>query len=131
MDHVVPADEIVARIDAEIPLEPLESNYTGEVALRYRYKDGDGEIGVIASVTKPFCGDCTRLRLSPEGSIYTCLFTSKGTDLRGPLREGASDEELRSLVTSVWDLREDRYSEIRTSLTEPVTDKIEMYHIGG
>ena len=131
LDHVVPADEIVARIDAEMPLEPVESNYRGEVALRYRYADGGGEIGVIASVTKPFCGDCTRLRLSPEGSIYTCLFTSRGTDLRAPLRDGASDDDLRSLVTSVWNVREDRYSEIRTSLTEPVRDKVEMYHIGG
>ena len=131
MDHVVPADEIVARIDAEMPLEPMEGSYRGEVALRYRYVDGGGEIGVIASVTKPFCGDCTRLRLSPEGSIYTCLFTSRGTDLRAPLRDGAGDDELRSLVTSVWSVREDRYSEIRTSLTEPVTDKVEMYHIGG
>ena len=131
MDHVVPADEIVARIDAEMPLEPVESNYRGEVALRYRYRDGGGEVGVIASVTKPFCGDCTRLRLSPEGSIYTCLFSSRGTDLRAPLRDGASDDELRSLVTSVWNVREDRYSEIRTSLTEPVRDKVEMYHIGG
>ena len=131
MDHVVPADEIVARIDAEMPLEPMGGNYRGEVAQRYRYVDGGGEIGVIASVTKPFCGDCTRLRLSPEGSIYTCLFSSKGTDLRAPLRDGAGDDELRSLVTSVWDVREDRYSEIRTSLTEPVRDKVEMYHIGG
>ena len=131
MDHVVPADEIVARIDAEMPLEPVESGYRGEVALRYRYRDGGGEIGVIASVTKPFCGDCTRLRLSPEGSIYTCLFSSRGTDLRGPLRDGAGDDKLRSLVASVWSVREDRYSEIRTSLTEPVRDKVEMYHIGG
>ena len=131
LDHVVPADEIVARIAAEMPLEPVESNYRGEVALRYRYADGGGEMGVIASVTKPFCGDCTRLRLSPEGSIYTCLFSGKGTDLRAPLRDGASDDELRSLITSVWNVREDRYSEIRTSLTEPVRDKVEMYHIGG
>ena len=131
MDHVVPADEIVARIDAEMPLAPAESNYRGEVALRYRYADGGGEMGVIASVTKPFCGDCTRLRLSPEGSIYTCLFSSKGVDLRGPLRDGADDDELRALVTSTWNVREDRYSEIRASLTEPVTDKVEMYHIGG
>ena len=131
MDHVVPADEIVARIDAEMPLAPAESNYRGEVALRYRYADGGGEMGVIASVTKPFCGDCTRLRLSPEGSIYTCLFSSKGVDLRGPLRDGAGDDELRALVTSTWNVREDRYSEIRASLTEPVTDKVEMYHIGG
>jgi cyclic pyranopterin phosphate synthase len=131
MDQVVPADEIVARIDAEMPLEPMDGNYRGEVALRYRYADGRGEIGVIASVTKPFCGDCTRLRLSPEGSIYTCLFSSQGTDLRTPLRDGAGDDELRSLITSVWNVREDRYSETRTSLTSPVRDKVEMYHIGG
>ena len=86
LDHVVPADEIVARIDAEMPLEPIESSYRGEVAMRYRYRDGGGEMGVITSVTKPFCGDCTRLRLSPEGRIYTCLFASTGVDLRGALR---------------------------------------------
>ena len=131
MDHVLPADEIVARIDAEMPLEPVEGSYRGEVALRYRYVDGGGEIGVIASVTKPFCGDCTRLRLSPEGGLYTCLFTSVGTDLRTPLRAGASDEELETLVTSIWSRREDRYSEERASLTEPARDKVEMYHIGG
>ncbi len=131
MDQVVPADEIVARIDAEMPLEPMDGNYLGEVALRYRYADGGGEIGVIASVTKPFCDDCTRLRLSPEGSIYTCLFSSQDTDLQTPLRDGAGDDELRSLITSAWNVREDRYSETRTSLTSPVRDKVEMYHIGG
>ena len=131
LDHVVPADEIVSMIDAEMPLEPMESGYRGEVALRYRYRDGGGEIGVIASVTKPFCGDCTRLRLSPEGKIYTCLFATVGTDLRGPLRAGATDEQLAALVTGVWGAREDRYSEERASLTEPVRDKVEMYHIGG
>ena len=131
LDHVVPADEIVARIDAEMPLEPMESGYRGEVALRYRYRDGGGEIGVIASVTKPFCGDCTRLRLSPEGKIYTCLFAAVGTDLRGPLRAGATDEQLAALIRGVWGAREDRYSEERASLTEPVRDKVEMYHIGG
>ena len=131
LDHVVPADEIVARIDAEMPLEPMESGYMGEVALRYRYRDGGGEIGVIASVTKPFCGDCTRLRLSPEGKIYTCLFAAVGTDLRGPLRAGATDEQLAALIRGVWGAREDRYSEERASLTEPVRDKVEMYHIGG
>jgi cyclic pyranopterin phosphate synthase len=130
LDHVVPSDEIVAMIDAEMPLEPVDSSYDGEVALRYRYRDGSGEIGIIASVTKPFCGDCTRLRLSPEGSIYTCLFASAGTDLRGPLRGGATDEELEALVTRVWGVRKDRYSEIRTSTTE-TRDKVEMYYIGG
>jgi len=130
LDHVVPSDEVVAMIDAEMPLEPVDSSYDGEVALRYRYRDGSGEIGIIASVTKPFCGDCTRLRLSPEGSIYTCLFASAGTDLRGPLRGGATDEELEALVTRVWGARNDRYSEIRTSMTE-TRDKVEMYYIGG
>ena len=131
LDHVVPADEIVAMIDAEMPLEPMESSYRGEVAMRYRYRDGGGEIGLIASVTKPFCGDCTRLRLSPEGNLYTCLFANVGTDLRGPLRAGASDKELGALFAGVWLKRDDRYSEERASLTEPVRDKVEMYHIGG
>ena len=130
LDHVVPSEEVVAMIDAEMPLEPVDSSYVGEVARRYRYRDGSGEIGIIASVTKPFCGDCTRLRLSPEGSIYTCLFASAGTDIRGPLRRGATDEELEALVTGVWGVREDRYSEERTSMTE-TRDKVEMYYIGG
>ena len=133
MDDVVPADEIVALIDADMPLISVESSYRGEVALRYRYADGDGEIGVIASVTKPFCGDCTRLRLSPEGQMFTCLFGSVGTDLRGPLRDGATDEELASLASGVWRVRDDRYSEERASLTEELRsrEKVEMYKIGG
>ena len=131
LDHVVSADEIVARIDAEMPLEPIESSYRGEVALRYRYRDGGGEMGIIASVTKPFCGDCTRLRISPEGRIYTCLFASVGTDLRGPMRSGVTDEELEAIVRGSWRVREDRYSEERASMTEPRRDKVEMYHIGG
>ena len=131
LDHVVPADEIVARIDAEMPLEPIESSYRGEVALRYRYRDGSGEIGIIASVTKPFCGDCTRLRLSPEGRIFTCLFGSVGTDLRDPMRGGATDGELEAIVRGTWGVRVDRYSEERTALTEPRPEKVEMYHIGG
>ena len=131
LDHVVPTDEIVAMIDAKMPLEPMESTYRGEVALRYQYRDGGGEIGFITSVTKPFCGDCTRLRLSPDGRIYTCLFASLGTDLRGPMRTGACDEEIEALITSVWRSREDRYSEERASMTEPVRRKVEMYHIGG
>lgn len=130
LEHVVLADEIVARIDAEMPLEPVEGDYRGEVAVKYRYRDGGGEIGVIASVTKPFCGDCTRLRLSPEGRLVTCLFATLGTDLRTPLRAGASDAELTDLVTKVWGVREDRYSEERASMTEP-REKVEMYHIGG
>ena len=131
LDHVVPADEIVAMIDAEMPLEPIEPNYRGETALRYRYRDGGGEMGVIASVTKPFCGSCTRLRLSPEGQVFTCLFGTVGTDLRGPMRDGATDGELEDIVTRTWAVREDRYSEERASMTEPRGEKVEMYHIGG
>ena len=133
MDDVVSADEIIARIGAEMPLEPVAPNYRGEVARRYRFADGDGEIGVIASVTKPFCGDCARARLSPEGELVTCLFAASGTDLRTPLRDGASDAELESVIRGIWSVREDRYSEIRTSLTESgaARRKVEMYHIGG
>ena len=131
LDHVVSADEIVAAIESEMPLEPIESNYRGEVALRYRYRDGGGELGIIASVTRPFCGDCTRLRLSPEGSLYTCLFATRGTDVRGPMRAGATDQEIESILRRVWGARTDRYSEERASVTEPVRDKVEMYHIGG
>ena len=131
LDDVVPAEDMVSMIDAGMPLEPVESSYRGEVAERYRYRDGDGEIGIIASVTKPFCGDCTRLRLSPDGSIYTCLFTSVGMDLRGPLRAGASDAELARLVSGRWGVRDDRYSEERASMTERPREKVEMYHIGG
>ena len=134
LDRVVPADEIVARIDAEMPLEPIEGRYRGEVALRYRYRDGGSEIGVIASVTTPFCGDCTRLRLSPEGRMVTCLFATVGKDLRGPLRSGASDEELAAIVAGVWSARDDRYSEERSSMTEELRakrEKVEMYQIGG
>ena len=133
LDQVVSADEIIARIDAEMPLEPLESNYSGEVAERYRYRDGEGEIGVIASVTRPFCGACTRLRLSTDGQIFTCLFASKGTSLRDPMRVGASDDELQDLITNIWGRRADRYSEERAAATPamPRPDKVEMYQIGG
>jgi cyclic pyranopterin phosphate synthase len=133
LDEVVPAQEIVRRIDAEMPLEPVESGYRGEVAKRYRYRDGGGEIGVIASVTMPFCGDCTRSRLSPDGTIYTCLFASSGLSLRGPLRAGAGDDELRDLVADLWGRRADRYSEERAELTpeQNARRKVEMYHIGG
>jgi cyclic pyranopterin phosphate synthase len=130
LDDVVPAKEIIERIDAEMPLEPLEENYYGEVAERYGYRDGRGEIGVIASVTQPFCGACTRVRLSADGKVYTCLFGEEGHDLRGPLRAGASDEQLEELIASIWERREDRYSEIRSSLTEP-HPKVEMFRIGG
>ena len=132
-DQVVPAAEVVRRIDAELPLEPIEANYRGEVAQRYRYRDGEGEIGVIASVTQPFCGDCTRARLSTDGSIYTCLFASQGLSLRDHLRAGATDEDLRDIVGNLWGQRVDRYSEERTELA-PVQNnrqKIEMYQIGG
>lgn len=131
MDEVVPAKEIIERIDAEMPLEPIDPNYRGEVASRYRFKDGGGEVGVIASVTKPFCGDCTRLRLSSDGMIYTCLFASVGTDLRGLMRDGVTDEELEAVMTRTWGNRVDRYSELRTSETSSQRKKVEMYHIGG
>ncbi len=133
MDHVTPASEIVSMIDAEMPLEPVEANYVGEVANRYRYVDGSGEIGVIASVTQPFCGDCTRARLSTDGKLFTCLFASQGTDLRDPIRSGSSDDQLRDLIAGVWRLREDRYSELRTEFNarEAAPRKIEMYQIGG
>ncbi|MCY3833782.1 MAG: GTP 3',8-cyclase MoaA [Chloroflexi bacterium] len=134
MEQVVPAAEIVALINAEMPLEPIAGNYYGEVARRYRYADGEGEIGLISSVTQPFCGACTRMRLSPEGQIFTCLFAIEGTSLRDPLRAGASDAELEAIIRATWGERIDRYSEIRSSLTQEVRDrrqKVEMYHIGG
>ncbi len=131
MEAVVPSEEIVAAIDAEMPLEPVSSTYRGEVASRYRYVDGSGEIGLISSVTRPFCGDCTRLRLSPEGELYTCLFGSSGIDLRTPMRSGADHAELEEILRQTWSARRDRYSEERTAMTLPKQDKVEMYHIGG
>tara|TARA_Y100000588_G_scaffold205228_1_gene219026 strand:- start:7203 stop:8210 length:1008 start_codon:yes stop_codon:yes gene_type:complete len=131
LDQVVSAAEIFEIINSELPIEPVESNYPGEVALRYRYSDGSGEIGIIASVTKPFCGNCTRLRLSPEGTIYTCLFSNAGIDLKEPLRSGVSDEDIIRIINGVWGSREDTYSEDRAYLSVPVKDKVEMYHIGG
>ncbi len=131
MDAVVPSAEIVARIDAEMPLEPASPSYRGEVASRYRYADGSGEIGLISSVTEPFCGDCTRLRLSPEGELYTCLFGSVGTDLRTPLRSGADDREIEAVIRRTWLARRDRYSEERTAATGARAGRVEMYHIGG
>ncbi|MDA1188739.1 MAG: GTP 3',8-cyclase MoaA [Chloroflexi bacterium] len=130
MDQVITAEEIVEMINRELPLEPVESTYRGEVANRYRYRDGSGEIGVIASVTKPFCGDCTRLRLSPEGELFTCLFGTKGTGIREPLRSGASDDDIETIIRNIWTARTDRYSEERASMTKP-RRKVEMYHIGG
>ena len=131
MDDVVPAAEIVAKIDAELPLEPIGQNYRGEVARRYRYRDGGGEIGLITSVTKPFCGACTRMRLSAEGQLFTCLFASQGTDLREPLRSGATDDEIEAIIRNTWGHRIDRYSQERSNLTTPRDSKVEMYHIGG
>jgi GTP 3',8-cyclase len=130
LDDVVPAAEIVERIDASFPLEPVEAAYRGEVAQRFRYRDGGGEVGVIASVTQPFCGDCTRARISAEGKLYTCLFAVRGTDLRALLRGGATDDDLREAIAAVWALRADRYSEVRTEQTS-VLPRIEMSYIGG
>ncbi len=130
MDDVVPAAEIVRTIDAEWPLEPVEPAYRGEVASRYRYRDGAGEIGVIASVTQPFCGDCSRARLSAEGQLYTCLFAGLGHDLRALLRGGESDAAIESFLRGIWQRRADRYSELRTAAT-PAGPKVEMSHIGG
>ncbi len=130
-EQVVPAAEVAARINAEFPIEPVGRAYRGEVAGRYRYVDGAGEFGLIASVTRPFCGDCTRARLSTDGRLYTCLFATSGTDLRGPLRAGASDEELLALVAGRWSNRDDRYSERRAALAPPADRKVEMYQIGG
>jgi cyclic pyranopterin phosphate synthase len=130
LDDVVPASEIVQAIDAEFPLEPVERDYRGEVALRWRYRDGAGEIGVVASVTQPFCGDCTRMRLSADGKLYTCLFAVRGHDLRGIVRSGADDRELDQAIRAIWERRTDRYSELRTEQTSP-RRKVEMSYIGG
>jgi GTP 3',8-cyclase len=130
LDDVVPAAEVIRRIDAELPLEPAEPNYRGEVACRWRFRDGRGEIGVIASVTQPFCRDCARARLSTDGKLYTCLFSAAGHDLRVLLRQGASNEELRAALARIWHRRGDRYSELRAAL--PVRPaSIEMSYIGG
>ncbi|MEO8229511.1 MAG: GTP 3',8-cyclase MoaA [Chloroflexota bacterium] len=130
LDEVVPAAEIVAAISAELPLEPLPANYPGEVADRWRYAGGDGEVGVIASVTSPFCGACTRARISADGQLYTCLFAVKGTDLRGLARGGASDEDLTAAIRAVWSARTDRYSEIRSEATAGLP-RVEMFAMGG
>jgi cyclic pyranopterin phosphate synthase len=130
MDDVVTAREIVERVGTEMPLEPVDPNYPGEVAERWRYRDGSGEIGVIASVTHAFCRDCTRVRLSTEGKLYTCLFATQGHDLRALLRGGASDDEIHAAVSGIWSKRADRYSEIRTAQTARLP-KIEMSYIGG
>jgi cyclic pyranopterin phosphate synthase len=129
LDDVVPAEEIVETIGARWPLEPV-SGRKDETALRYRYADGAGEIGVIASVTKPFCGGCSRARLSAQGELFTCLFGVKGHDLRAPLRNGATDQDLLDLLRGVWNRRTDRYSELRTAETAALP-KVEMSYIGG
>jgi GTP 3',8-cyclase len=130
LDDVVTAEEIVSTIGMELPLEALEPQYPGEVATRWRYADGSGEIGAISSVSRPFCRDCTRARLSAEGQLYTCLFSPTGHDLRGPLRSGASDRDLLDLVAGIWRGRGDRYSELRSEATSRLP-KVEMFALGG
>jgi len=130
LDEVVPAADVVAAIDAVMPLEPVPPNYPGEVAERWRYRDGTGEVGVIASVSEPFCGDCTRARLSADGELYTCLFGVHGHDFRALLREGRSDAEIEAFLSSVWRSRDDRYSELRTASTSHLP-KVEMFALGG
>jgi GTP 3',8-cyclase len=130
MDDVISSAEVVRRIGARWPLEPIDANYPGEVAERWRYADGGGEIGVISSVTQAFCSSCTRMRLSTEGSLFTCLFAQAGHDLKSLLRNGASDDELRNEIAAVWQKRTDRYSEIRTEFTAK-NKKVEMSYIGG
>jgi cyclic pyranopterin phosphate synthase len=130
MDDVVPATEILDRIDRHFPIEPIGANYGGEVAERWRYRDGSGEVGVIASVTRAFCRDCTRLRLSTDGKLYTCLFATQGHDLRSLVRGDADDDALTRAIGGVWRQRGDRYSELRTAATAPAR-KVEMSYIGG
>src|SRR6266705_2769176 len=133
LDDVVPAAEIISEIGGQWPLEPADPGYPGEVARRYRYRDGAGEIGVVASVTQPFCRGCTRARLSADGKLYTCLFAGSGHDLRGPLRAGSSDQALREHIAAIWTRRAARYSERRTRQTSrnKVSRKAEMSYIGG
>jgi len=137
LSQVVPSREIIDRIGERLPLQPADANYKGEVASRYRYLDGEGEVGVISSVTEPFCADCTRARLSTDGKLVTCLFASGGIDLKTPMRDGASDEELLELITSTWTKRNDQYSQLRSSDTDFAAptdrdgEKVEMYYIGG
>lgn len=130
MSHVVPSRQLVSQINETFPIEPVEPNYIGEVAERWKYKDGSGEIGFISSVTQAFCASCTRARLSAEGSIYTCLFATKGMDLRMLLRTGATDATISNVINNLWQAREDNYSEIRTAETASLR-KIEMSYIGG
>jgi cyclic pyranopterin phosphate synthase len=136
MQDVIPSAEIVRRISAEMPLQPVDPNYTGETAERWRYVDGGGEVGMISSVTQAFCKDCTRARLSTEGKLYTCLFATRGHDLRSLMREGRSDAELSGAIAQLWRARSDRYSELRTINTDGLSRtggerKVEMSYIGG
>jgi cyclic pyranopterin phosphate synthase len=126
LEEVISSKELVNVINQKIPIEPIDKNYSGEVATRYR-----GEIGFISSVSEPFCSTCTRARLSTDGKLFTCLFANDGKDLRSHLRDGISDGDLESIIRDIWGKRTDRYSEIRSSLTKPITDKVEMYQIGG
>jgi GTP 3',8-cyclase len=132
-ERVVPSKELADQITARWPIEPIERNYRGEVARRYRFTDGGGEVGFISSVTHAFCGDCSRARLSSDGALYTCLFAAHGLSLRDPLRAGATDDELSALIRQVWFGRQDRYSELRANLRQTSGDhtKVEMYYIGG
>ncbi len=130
-ERVVPSRETLARVARVFPVEPLEPNYRGEVARRYRFLDGSGEIGFISSITQPFCGGCSRVRLSADGKLYTCLFARSGTDLKGPLRAGADDREIARIVEETWSMRRDRYSEERGAAPSGGGRKIEMFHIGG
>jgi cyclic pyranopterin phosphate synthase len=135
MDEVVPSAEVIARINAELPLEEVAPNYTGETSARWRYRDGSGEIGVISSVTQSFCSSCTRVRVSTEGKLYTCLFATDGHDLRALMRGGCSDEQLSTVMAHIWRERTDRYSDLRSSNTGALRAtgkrKIEMSYIGG
>jgi len=132
MDEVLPSAEVVRRIDAEFPLEPMQANYSGETAERWRYRDGSGEIGVISSVTKAFCGECNRARLSTEGKLFLCLFANRGHDLRALLRGGYSDEQILGAIGLIWRARDDRYSELRSSAQAPAGERrVEMHYIGG
>ena len=130
LDEVVPAEELIARLQDEWPAEPADPTYRGEVADRWRYVDGGGEFGVISSVTQPFCRDCTRARLSAEGKLYTCLFAVEGRDLRAILRDGADDAAVEAFVGEVWSVRSDRYSELRSAATSTLP-KVEMFAMGG
>ncbi len=130
LDDVVPAQEILDTISAKHPIRPVAANYPGEVATRWQYVDGQGEIGLVTSISKPFCAGCTRARLSAEGVLYTCLFATSGVDFRAPLRSGASDDDLRQMIADLWQARTDRYSELRSGVTVNLP-KVEMSYIGG